>query len=69
MRLLDLVDKQRYRTGERKSSSLGIVNKTYFAPDGSRLERPMSQTHIDHIKSRTASNIHRLRPNMGAYGA
>lgn len=69
MRLLDLVEKQRYRTGERKSSSLGIVNKTSFAPDGSRMDKPMSQAHIDHIKGRTMNSLHRLRPNMGAYGA
>jgi len=71
MRLLDLVEKQRYRTNDKKASSLGlgIVSKTHFAPDGSRLDRPMSQTHIDHIKGRTKENLHRLRPNMGAYGA
>lgn len=69
MRLLDIVDKQRYRTNDRKSHSLGIINKTYIAPDGSRLERPMSQTYIDHIKSRTSESIKRMKPNMGAYGA
>lgn len=50
-------------------SSPLVINNTYFAPDGSRLEKPMSTTYINHIRSRNSESIKRMKPNMGAYGA
>ena len=37
--------------------------------DGSYLDKPMSKTYIDHIRSRNSRTIERMKPNMGAYGA
>ena len=47
----------------------GIVVNTHFAPDGSILDRPMSQTYIEHVRGRRKDNLHKLKKNMGAYGA
>lgn len=47
----------------------GIVVMEHQAPDGSRLDKPMSQSYIDHIRSRTQDSIKKMKPNMGAYGA
>lgn len=46
-----------------------LVVNTYFAPDGSRLDKPMSQTYIDHIRSRRSDNLHKFKKNLGQYGA
>jgi hypothetical protein len=58
-----------YKSGDKKANSLGIVVSTNYAPDGSKLDKPMSQTYIDHITSRNSESIKRMKPNMGAYGA
>ncbi len=55
--------------GKRDELRTGIVNKTYYAPDGSRMDKPLSTTYIDHIRSRNSESIKRMKPNMGAYGA
>jgi hypothetical protein len=47
----------------------GLVVNTYFAPDGSVLNKPMSQTYIQHIRGRSVGSLHKLKKNMGAYGA
>lgn len=53
----------------RTVTGQGIVINTSFAPDGSRLEKPMSQTYINHIRSRNSKTIHKMKPTMGCYGA
>ena len=37
--------------------------------DGSRLEKPMSKTYVEHIRSRNVDSIKRMKPNAGSYGA
>lgn len=52
------------------SPNFGIVNMVRkLDSDGSVLEKPMSQTYINHIRSRNSRSIERMKPNMGAYGA
>lgn len=47
----------------------GIVVIEHEGKDGSRLEKPMSQAYINHIRSRNSESIKKMKPNMGAYGA
>ncbi len=48
----------------------GIVNMVNRSEiDGSYLEKPMSKSYIEHIRSRNSSSIKRMKPNMGSYGA
>lgn len=56
-------------SGVVKSGKAGIIVSTRYAPDGSMLEKPMSQAYIDHIRSRNKESIKKMKPNMGAYGA
>lgn len=51
------------------SKSFGLVINTYYANDGSVMEKPMSQTYINHIRSRNSDTIKKMKPNMGCYGA
>lgn len=46
-----------------------VIVMNHTASDGSRLDKPMSSSYIDHIKSRNINSIKRMKPNMGAYGA
>lgn len=56
--------------GDRGNKNVtGLVVKTRYAPDGSVLEKPMSQSYINHIQSRNSESIKKMKPNMGAYGA
>ena len=57
------------KSSGNKSTRSGIVVKTNYAPDGSRLDKAMSQSYIDHVRSRNSDSIKRMKPNMGAYGA
>lgn len=51
------------------SKSFGLIVNTYYANDGSRMEKPMSQSYINHIRSRNSESIKKMKPNMGSYGA
>ena len=48
----------------------GISITVYKSPvDGSILEKPMSQSYMNHIRSRNSESLKKMKPNMGAYGA
>lgn len=60
---------QLIKSNTASSSRTGVVVMEHQAPDGSRLDKPMSQSYINHIRSRNSESIKKMKPNMGAYGA